>query len=106
MPQSKQFMKKIFKLRKQIDAVDLKILKLIALRRKLAREIGKTKKTYKLPIQDKKRELFIIKSRAKITKKLKLPQKLTSELFKIIMSDSKLVQNRTANFEANFDKKS
>jgi len=89
-------MEKIGILRKKIDDLDLKLLKLLSKRRNLALRIGKIKSTHGLHIRDKKREMQILKSRLKIAKNLKFPKNLVKALFKVILSDSRQYQKTDA----------
>ncbi len=83
-------MGKLHELRKKIDLIDVDIVKLLLLRFRLAKSIGKYKKSMKVKITDKKRELQIIKN-IKIAKDNK-NQKFIAGLFKKIIKHSKNLQ--------------
>ncbi|MDP2642620.1 MAG: chorismate mutase [Candidatus Peregrinibacteria bacterium] len=76
-------MKSIDTLRKEIDAIDEKILDLIRGRAKISAQIGKTKRLSKTLVLDKNREKEIIK-------KLKTPYEI--QIFKRIISESRKLQ--------------
>ena len=83
----------LLKLRKKIDQLDGELLSILAKRMKVSKEIAKYKKKYALPIQHKKREAEVLQDRIRKGKKIGLPdQKFVTELFKLIMKESRKLQ--------------
>ena len=82
-------MESLQKLRKKIDSIDRKIVDLLLLRFGLVKNVGKYKKTRKIKIQDKKRELRIIDNVQKSSGKNK---EIISQIFKKIIDYSKKLQ--------------
>jgi chorismate mutase len=79
-------------LRSQIDGIDKKILTLLSKRTKLAVKLGKFKKKEGLPVQDKKRELEMLKKLEKQAKKGGLNVKFINKIYKDIFKESRRVQ--------------
>ena len=82
-------MESLQKLRKKIDSIDRKIVDLLLNRFELAKNIGKYKKSRKIIIEDKKRELRIIENVQKSSGKNK---EIISQIFKKIIDYSKKLQ--------------
>ena len=80
-------------LRQQIDQIDRKIIKLLAERMDLVKEIAKFKKTSELRIQDKKREQEVLKNLKEFGKTKKLSPKFIEEVYKKILTESRRIQN-------------
>lgn len=81
------------KLRKRIDAVDQQLLKLLAERLEIGKDIAEYKREHDLPIQDRKRELEVIKDRIKKCKELGIDdERFITELFELIMKKSREIQ--------------
>lgn len=69
------------KFRKRIDELDLEILELIKKRIKTAIEIGNLKRTMKLPIKNKNREIYVLKN---VQEKINYPVKgIWKEIIKV-----------------------
>lgn len=87
-------MKKIKCLRKKIDCVDKNILEFLSKRFYFTDKIGKIKKLEKIKIENKKREKEILIKYQKISKKLNLSKKLTTNILKLILQESKKRQKQ------------
>ena len=81
-------------IRKQIDEIDAKILKLLGKRFKIAPKLAKMKKKEKLPVLDKKREVEVFKKLEKIAKKEGVDKKLVEKLWKEILKESRKIQKK------------
>ena len=79
--------KKIFLLRKKIDIIDNKIIKLLDKRLKIALYIAEEKQKNNINIYDKNRELNIIKRLFSI-KKYYLKNSAINKIYKEILSNS------------------
>jgi len=77
-------------LRKKIDQVDVKIVKLLENRFNLVKEIRKIKKYGGLPLEDKKREKEIIE---RLTSSGNLDQRLVEEIYQAIFKYAKNAQD-------------
>ena len=82
-------MKKIKCLRKKIDCVDKKILKLLSKRFVLTDKIGKIKKLEQIEIEDKNRETELVDKFASFSEKSNLDKKFTLDLLQLILQESK-----------------
>jgi len=82
-------MKKIKCLRKKIDCVDKNILKLLAKRFVLTDKIGVIKKLENINIEDKSREIEILKKFEKNAEKLNLDKNFIINLLQLILQESK-----------------
>ena len=80
------------KLRTEIDKVDTTILRTLAQREKIVREIAKIKKKQQLPIINKKREQEIYNQLKKKAKMYHLDEKYLLQLFKLIIRYSRKIQ--------------
>ena len=85
---------KIEVLRKKINQLDVQVLKLIEKRLLLARQIGQFKIKAQLPILDDQREKKILDQVSLLGKKLGVPLKLTQELFRLLFTHSRFVQQK------------
>lgn len=79
-------------LRESIDKLDEDILLALYRRQKLAEQIGNLKKKENMELQDKNRELELLKNIRKIGEAYSLDSQFISSLWKIIISESKKVQ--------------
>ncbi|MFA7245201.1 MAG: chorismate mutase [Candidatus Magasanikbacteria bacterium] len=86
-------MKKIKCLRKKIDCVDKRILKLLAKRFVLTDKIGAIKKLEKIEIEDKSREVEILEKFEKLSQKFNLDKNFTTNLLQLILQESKKRQS-------------
>jgi len=82
-------------LRKQIDGIDKKIVQLLVRRMKLVLKLGKLKNKEGLPVQDKKREMQMLKKLEKQAKKRGLDVKFINKLYKDIFKESRRIQSFT-----------
>jgi chorismate mutase / prephenate dehydratase len=87
------------KLRKQIDEMDESIVKLIAERMEIAREIGKEKKQIGTPIEDKIREQKVIEKVKNLARAQKLNPEDIEIIYQRIFSGSKETQGVTVAFQ-------
>jgi len=83
-------LKNLQKFRQKIDQIDEKILKNLAERFKVTKKIGQYKVKHFLSLEDKKRELEMLKFRKVLAKKLGLDKKLIEEIFKLILKKVKI----------------
>ena len=81
-------MKKLEYYRKKIDIIDRDIVKFLLLRLKLVKQMASYKKSNKINITDKKRELQVIKNIKKYSKS----NKFIIDIFKKIIYYSKKIQ--------------
>ena len=82
---------KINSLRKKLDRIDNKIIKLLEKRFKIAQRVGETKKQNGFEISDKEREKQIVEEKIK---KSQLDKKFIRDFYKLIFKQSKEVQKR------------
>lgn len=79
--------------RKKIDALDERLLQLLAQRLEICQKISEYKHKNNLSIQDQNREQEIIKSRIKEFKELGFDDReFVTELFELVMKKSREVQ--------------
>lgn len=83
------------RLRQQIDKIDRNILRLLNRRLKLAQQIGQAKRVARKPIFDPAREALLLKQLHCENKGL-LSQKALSDIYREILSESRLVQKKLA----------
>ena len=85
------------KYRTKIDEIDCALLKLLAERLTISKEIGKHKKRNNISIQNKEREKQVITERIQKFKELGFNEekdaKFVAKLFKLIMKKSREVQD-------------
>src|SRR4030042_328660 len=90
---------KLDDLRKKIDAIDARIVELIAERQDLSREIGKGKnKTSKL-IEDRERELRVLKHVRSLARDRKISPGDIENIYRQIIDASKKVQGVAVAFQ-------
>lgn len=85
---------KLDNLRKKIDEIDWQLLILLKKRLGIARKIAIIKDKIGLPIEVRKREKKILNSLTEKGDKLKLSQSFISNLFNLIISESKRIQEK------------
>ena len=79
--------------RRKIDALDYQLLELLARRLEICKKISDYKKKNNLSIQDRGRELEIIKNRIETFKELGFDDsEFITELFELVMKKSRKVQ--------------
>ncbi|WP_343192462.1 prephenate dehydratase domain-containing protein [Buchnera aphidicola (Taiwanaphis decaspermi)] len=96
----------LLKIREKINIIDMKIIKYIYERRKLSKKIIKIKKKNNLFLRDQKREIEVIKNISKKSKKYKLNNNFIKQIFKKIIKDSIILQQKYLNKNiCKYDKK-
>jgi len=85
------------KYRKKINKIDSEIIKLLAKRRDLSREIIRLKNESKSTIRDKAREKELLTQLIKLGKKEGLDSDFVTKVFHEIIGDSVKLQNRILN---------
>jgi len=80
-------------LRKKIDAIDTRILKLLAKRLELSKRIGKLKQNSGIKIQDCEREKEILREIEKISKEHHLNPLFVKTLYLEILRESREIQS-------------
>ncbi|MBO1807472.1 bifunctional chorismate mutase/prephenate dehydratase [Serratia ureilytica] len=88
-------------LRERISALDLKLLALLAERRELAIEVGKTKLHSHRPIRDKERERDLLEALIAAAKPYDLDGFYVTRLFQLIIEDSVLTQQALLQHQLN-----
>jgi len=84
----------IKQLRKKIDAIDLAIIKKLSARQKISIKIGKLKIKGGDNIIDVKREMKLMHLYETLSNKYQLQQNYIKRLFKIIIINSRKMQNK------------
>lgn len=83
-------------LREKIDTVDKQLVSLIAERHSYARMIGMYKRQNNMPLFQPEREAMLISSVRAEAKDLGVDPEIIEKIFRLIMDDSKRVQNDIA----------
>jgi chorismate mutase/prephenate dehydratase len=86
-------------LRKTTDEIDIKIIKLLAERLKLSRQIGQEKKESRKPIEDRQREAQVIKNVRDLAKKEGVSPEDIERIYKLVINASKSVQGMEVGFQ-------
>ena len=81
-------MDKLKQLRNQIDKIDESIIKLIAERAMISRQIGLAKKAQNLEVYDREREEFIAKNLHNLCAKYAIDPKMITAIWETILNDS------------------
>lgn len=76
-------------LRKEIDAIDNEMMKLLVKRFEITKKIRRYKKENKLPVMDKAREEHIVQEK---TGSSGLPRKFIKDFYKVIFEESRRIQ--------------
>ncbi len=82
----------IKELRKKIELIDAEIIKMLARRQSLSKNIGKLKAKNALKIKDTNRETELKQLHASLSEKYHLDNTCIQQLFKIIINESKKIQ--------------
>ena len=82
----------LLQLRKTIDMLDGRLLRLIAARQRLAVAVAREKRRHGIPIRDKKREQEVIQNRQENGESLGIDRHVTKQLFTILIVESKRIQ--------------
>ncbi len=80
--------------RKKIDAIDKKLIELLAKRNDIVMLVGEIKKKYGVQIKDEKREKEIKQVRSQLAVKYGLNAKRLDEVFEAIISWSRSAQRK------------
>lgn len=80
-------------LRNVIDVIDQKVFMLLAKRFEIVEKVGKLKQKESVAVQDRKREVEMIKDKIK---KLKLDPKLVEDIYKTLFNHAYAIQKKTA----------
>jgi len=86
-------------LRKQVDALDSEIIRLISERMKVTREIGQKKKEAGTPIEDKNREKIVLERARNLALEMGLNPEDIKRIYQRILTASKEVQGVTVAFQ-------
>ncbi len=86
-------------LRKQVDELDAQIVKLIAARMAVTRDIGKEKRDVGRPIEDKAREQIVLERVKNVARAVNLEPGEIEKIYRQIFSISKDVQGTTVAFQ-------
>lgn|GEM_PF-4817824 len=90
---NQDLIEKLINYRKEIHALDQKILEFLAERMKLAKKIGKVKKTIGFSIEDSTQEKKVFDLNIRRGKKLGLEESLVLSLTKELIESSKKCQD-------------
>lgn len=82
-------------LRKQVDALDIELIKLLAKRMELSAEIGKAKKESGMEIHQKTREMTVLDSTKLLADSLGLSEAFVTDIYTVIFAESRRLQNET-----------
>jgi len=80
-----------------IDSVDLELLKLLAVRMNVCKQIGLIKQSAGISVLDKEREEKILLRRQKMAEMLGLNKEFVVEIMNTILRQSKEIQRRVKN---------
>jgi chorismate mutase / prephenate dehydratase len=86
-------------LRNRIDEIDVRIVKLIAERMDITRDIGKEKKETGKPVQDKAREQMVVEKVREIAREVNLPPEEIEKVYRRFFAISKGLQGITVAFQ-------
>ena len=87
-------MKKLAEIRKKIDEIDNNILKLIAERNSLAKDIANIKNQLGIPINDPEREKYIYDRIRKLCKEHNVDENIGVKIFQILIEHNKALQKQ------------
>jgi chorismate mutase/prephenate dehydratase len=90
---------KLDELRKKIDAIDARIVELIAERQTISKEIGKGKKKTSRLIEDRERELRVLKNVRSLARAQKISPGDIENIYRQIISASKKIQGVAVAFQ-------
>ena len=95
---------KLAEIRKKIDEIDNKILKLIAERNSLARDVAEVKNQLGIPIDDPEREKYIYDRIRKLCKEHNVDENIGKTIFEILIEHNKALQRKYLEKTQNKDK--
>lgn len=87
-------MNKLKNYRRQIDEIDEKIIRLLALRMKISGHVGTYKKEKNIEVNQQGRWEEVLKSRRNIAKHRKVSKKLVTNIWNLIHEESKRLQEK------------
>lgn len=87
-------MEKLAEIRKKIDEIDNNILKLIAERNSLAKDIANIKNQLGIPINDPEREKYIYDRIRKLCKEHNVDENIGVKIFQILIEHNKALQKQ------------
>ncbi len=90
----KDFQEQIQPIRKKIDAIDTRILSLLARRRDEVAKVVSLKKTYQMPVFHPAREAELISNVRDLAMQFRLEPDFIEELYRIILQNSRTGQTR------------
>lgn len=79
-------------IRKKLDSIDIKLVKLIAERQSFMVEVGKYKRENKIPYHQPEREKQILKLKKRLANELGINQNLIEKIFILFFEDAKRIQ--------------
>ncbi|XRO76256.1 chorismate mutase [Methanocaldococcus sp. 10A] len=85
---------KLTEIRKKIDEIDNKILKLIAERNSLAKDVAEIKNQLGIPINDPDREKYIYDRIRKLCKEHNIDENIGIKIFQILIEHNKTLQRK------------
>ncbi|CAB3287971.1 Chorismate mutase [Methanocaldococcus lauensis] len=85
---------KLAEIRKKIDEIDSQILKLIAERNSLAKDVAKIKNELGIPINDPDREKYIYNRIRKLCKEHNVDEDIGIKIFQILIEHNKFLQKK------------
>ena len=85
---------KLKDLRDQIDELDEQLVRILARRFVLVKQIKVAKKTEGLPVLDKKREKFILQKLKTLSHKHGISYRILKKVFSVIFKESKALQDK------------
>ncbi|ACV24259.1 chorismate mutase [Methanocaldococcus fervens] len=86
--------KKLAEIRKKIDDIDNNILKLIAERNSLAKDVAEIKNQLGIPIDDPDREKYIYDRIRKLCKEHNVDENVGIKIFQILIEHNKALQKK------------
>ena len=86
--------KTLEELRKEIDNADEELVKAIAKRFEIIREIGKLKKEKNIPVLDEKRWDEVLKRISEKAKKLDVPEELMKKMYQEIHKAALMIEKK------------
>jgi chorismate mutase len=81
-------------LRKDIDEIDVNLVKLISLRIQIANQIGAEKKVFGVPVDDQNREAEVMSNISELARREGIEEAGIRDIYKIIIGISKKVQGK------------
>jgi chorismate mutase len=81
-------------LRKIIDEIDVKLVKLLSRRIQIANQIGDEKKKFRVPVDDQNREAEVIANISELAKREDIDETEIRNIYKLIIGISKKVQDK------------